>query len=108
MIFQKGKVTKYKRARLLFRFCLFGSNIIVLVFKVRLLAMAYGISWEVVGLRALKPWRANIGLHQWLRSKIDPQLLYKYFYNHAHAHRLRLEKLVYRELSRTSPNGFFF
>jgi hypothetical protein len=33
-----------------------------------------------------------------------PQLFYTYFYNHAH--RLRLEKLLYIELSR-SPNGFF-
>jgi hypothetical protein len=32
-----------------------------------------------------------------------PQLFYTYFYNHAH--RLRLEKLLYIELSR-SPNGF--
>jgi hypothetical protein len=33
-----------------------------------------------------------------------PQLFYTYFYNHSH--RLRLEKLLYIELSR-SPNGFF-
>jgi hypothetical protein len=33
-----------------------------------------------------------------------PQLFYTYFYNHVH--RLRLEKLVYVELSR-SPNGLF-
>jgi hypothetical protein len=33
-----------------------------------------------------------------------PQLFYTYFYNHAH--RLRLEKLLYIELSRSS-NGFF-
>ena len=33
-----------------------------------------------------------------------PQLFYTYFYNHAH--RLRLEKLLYLELSRSS-NGFF-
>jgi hypothetical protein len=32
-----------------------------------------------------------------------PQLFYTYFYNHAH--RLRLEKLSYLELSRSS-NGF--
>jgi hypothetical protein len=34
-----------------------------------------------------------------------PQLLYTYFYNHD-AHRLRLEKLLYLEPSRSS-NGFF-
>jgi hypothetical protein len=33
-----------------------------------------------------------------------PQLFYTYFYNHAH--RLRLEKLLYLELPRSS-NGFF-
>jgi hypothetical protein len=33
-----------------------------------------------------------------------PQLFYTYFYNHAH--RARLEKLLYIELSRSS-NGFF-
>jgi hypothetical protein len=34
----------------------------------------------------------------------SPGVFYAYFYNHAH--RLRLEKLLYLELSR-SPNGFF-
>jgi hypothetical protein len=39
------------------------------------------------------------GLHQaWA-----PQLFYTYFYNHAH--RLRLEKILYLEISR-GPNGF--
>jgi hypothetical protein len=36
--------------------------------------------------------------------ELDPGVFYTYFYNHAH--RLRLEKLLYLELSR-SPNGFF-
>jgi hypothetical protein len=36
--------------------------------------------------------------------ELDPRVFYTYFYNHAH--RLRLEKLLYLELSR-SPNGFF-
>jgi hypothetical protein len=36
-------------------------------------------------------------------SSSIPRLFYTYFYNHAH--RLRLEKLLYLELSR-SPNGF--
>jgi hypothetical protein len=35
---------------------------------------------------------------------LGPQLFYKYFYNHAH--RLRLEKLLYLGPSRSS-NGFF-
>ena len=42
--------------------------------------------------------------YQWLRIGFHPQLFYTYFYNHAH--RLRLEKLLYLELPR-SPNGFF-
>jgi hypothetical protein len=33
-----------------------------------------------------------------------PEVFYTYFYNHAR--RLRLEKILYLELSR-SPNGFF-
>ena len=37
-------------------------------------------------------------------SSLAPGVFYTYFYNHAH--RLRLEKLLYLELSR-SPNGFF-
>jgi hypothetical protein len=37
-------------------------------------------------------------------SRGTPGLFYTYFYNHAH--RLRLEKLLYIELSRSS-NGFF-
>jgi hypothetical protein len=37
-------------------------------------------------------------------SSSTPGILYTHFYNHAH--RLRLEKLLYLELSR-SPNGFF-
>ena len=37
-------------------------------------------------------------------SSWTPGVFYTYFYNHAH--RLRLEKLLYLELSR-SPNGFF-
>jgi hypothetical protein len=36
-------------------------------------------------------------------SSWTPGVFYTYFYNHAH--RLRLEKLLYLELSR-SPNGF--
>jgi hypothetical protein len=39
-----------------------------------------------------------------LHSSSTPGVFYTYFYNHAH--RLRLEKLLYLELSR-SPNGFF-
>jgi hypothetical protein len=39
-----------------------------------------------------------------LHSSWTPGVFYTYFYNHAH--RLRLEKLLYLELSR-SPNGFF-
>ena len=39
-----------------------------------------------------------------LVSSSTPGVFYTYFYNHAH--RLRLEKLLYLELSR-SPNGFF-
>jgi hypothetical protein len=38
-----------------------------------------------------------------LHSSPTPGVFYKCFYNHAH--RLRLEKLLYLELSR-SPNGF--
>jgi hypothetical protein len=37
-------------------------------------------------------------------SSWTPGVFYKCFYNHAH--RLRLEKILYLELSR-SPNGFF-
>jgi hypothetical protein len=37
-------------------------------------------------------------------SSWTPGVFYTYFYNHAH--HLRLEKLLYLELSR-SPNGFF-
>jgi hypothetical protein len=37
-------------------------------------------------------------------SRGTPGVFYTYFYNHAH--RLRLEKILYLELSR-SPNGFF-
>ena len=37
---------------------------------------------------------------------LDPQEFYTRFYNHAHTHRLCLEKLLCVELSR-SPNGFF-
>jgi hypothetical protein len=37
-------------------------------------------------------------------SRGTPGAFYTYFYNYAH--RLRLEKLLYLELS-TSPNGFF-
>jgi hypothetical protein len=37
-------------------------------------------------------------------SSWTPGVFYTYFYNHAH--RLRLEKILYLELSR-SPNGFF-
>jgi hypothetical protein len=36
--------------------------------------------------------------------KLDPRGIYKYFYNHGH--RLRLEKLLYIELSRSS-SGYF-
>jgi hypothetical protein len=39
-----------------------------------------------------------------LHSSWTPGVFYTYFYNHAY--RLRLEKLLYLELSR-SPNGFF-
>jgi hypothetical protein len=39
-----------------------------------------------------------------LLSSWTPGVFYTYFYNHAH--RLRLEKLLYLELSR-SPNGYF-
>ena len=50
--------------------------------------------------------RINIGYRH--VSDVDtsstPQLFYTFFYNHAH--RLRLEKLLYMELSRSS-NGFF-
>jgi hypothetical protein len=39
-----------------------------------------------------------------VHSSSTPGVFYKYFYNHAH--RLRLEKLLYIELSRNS-NGYF-
>ena len=41
---------------------------------------------------------------QLILFKFAPGVFYTYFYNHAH--RLRLEKLLYVELSRSS-NGFF-
>jgi hypothetical protein len=44
-------------------------------------------------------------MYQWPRSKIDPQLFYKYFYNHAS--RLPLEKLLPLELSIECPTDFF-
>jgi hypothetical protein len=39
-------------------------------------------------------------------SSGTPGVFYKYFYNYKNAHRLRLEKPLYLELSRSS-NGFF-
>jgi hypothetical protein len=48
--------------------------------------------------------RATGTQHQWLRIDFDSQLFYTYFHNHVRL--LRLEKLLYIELSR-SPNGFF-
>ena len=42
-------------------------------------------------------------INQWLRFRFDPQLFYTCFYNHAR--RLRLEKVFYLGLSRSS-NGF--
>jgi hypothetical protein len=56
----------------------------------------------------VEPYRNSINNHQCDVSDLDsfstPQLFYTYFYNHAH--RLRLEQLLYLEPSRI-PNGFF-
>jgi hypothetical protein len=45
-----------------------------------------------------------IYIYQRLSFKLAPGVFYTYFYNHVR--RLRLEKLLYIELSR-SPNGYF-
>jgi hypothetical protein len=49
------------------------------------------------------PSYRSIAQH-WLSFKLAPGVFYKYFYNHAH--RFRLEKLLYIELSRSS-SGYF-
>jgi hypothetical protein len=61
-----------------------------------------GTLWCTNGLRYRHMYR-TLGVCQWLRKSFGPQLFYTYCYNQVR--RLRLEKLLYLELS-SSSNGF--
>jgi hypothetical protein len=94
---------------------------VIVVFKAEAMGVVIGACIKYLGPRG--PF-LNLGLGDWhtqveinaafytdtaryvspLVSSWIPGVFYTYFYNHVH--RLRLEKLLYLELSR-SPNGFF-